>query len=122
MINRERFDELVAESLDALPDEFAKLLENVEIIVEDTPSSSKRREIGLSPDEEILGLYEGVPLTKRGVHYGLVLPDTITIYRQPIESSCKTESEIKKQVRKTVLHEVAHFFGIDDRRLDELDR
>ena len=104
------FEELVADALDLLPDELAALMDNVAVFIE--PRSRSRN---------LLGLYEGVPLTKRDSGYaGMVMPDRITIYRGPICALCRTESEVVHQVRVTVVHEVAHHFGIDDRRLHEL--
>ncbi|XUX00846.1 MAG: metallopeptidase family protein [Dehalogenimonas sp.] len=112
------FSGLVSQALDKLPDEFLDLLENVEIAVEAYPSLRQRRG---SKRNELLGLYEGVPLTERDTHYGLVLPDKITIFQKPIEAICRTDAEIIDQVEKTVLHEVAHHFGMTDAQLDEIE-
>jgi predicted Zn-dependent protease with MMP-like domain len=111
-VPRDHFEELVGEALDSIPDELADYMENVAIIVED----------GV-PHGRLLGLYQGVPLTKRGEWYGtgaLTLPDRITIFRLPICAHCRTEEEVVRQVGVTVIHEVAHHFGIDDTRLHEL--
>jgi predicted Zn-dependent protease with MMP-like domain len=108
----DRFDTLVADGLDRIPPELAARMENVVVLVEDEPE-----EAGL------LGRYDGIPLTERGEWYGsggMVLPDRITIYRWPLCAMCHTEEEIVEQVAITVIHEVAHHFGIDDDRLDEL--
>jgi predicted Zn-dependent protease with MMP-like domain len=108
----DRFDELVGEALDSIPDELARYIDNVAVLVEDG-----------SPRGGLLGRYEGVPLTKRGEWYGtgaLTLPDRVTIFRLPICAHCRTEQEVVEQVRVTVVHEIAHHFGIDDARLDEL--
>jgi predicted Zn-dependent protease with MMP-like domain len=108
-IPRERFETLVSEALDSLPPELGRRMRNVAVIVEDgTPTSG------------LFGLYEGVPLTERGDWYSAVLPDRITIYRRPICAVSGTEVEVVEQVRVTVIHEVAHHFGIDDARLAEL--
>jgi predicted Zn-dependent protease with MMP-like domain len=108
----ERFEELVGEALDSIPEALGTYMENVAVFVED------QRRPGL------LGLYEGIPLTKRaayGTPYnGLPMPDRITIYRLPICRICRDEDEVVRQVRITVVHEVAHHFGIDDARLHEL--
>ena len=108
----ERFEELVAEALDSIPEGLGSYMDNVAVFVED------QRRPGL------LGLYEGVPLTKRawyGVAYnGLPMPDRITIFRVPICRMCADEDDVVRQVRITVVHEVAHHFGIDDDRLEEL--
>ena len=105
----EWFEQMVGDALDALPEELGRRLSNVAVMVEHD---------GGPPG--LLGLYEGVPLTSRGVQYGLVAPDVITIYRQAICAMCDTEAEVADQVRRTVIHEVAHHFGIDDARLREL--
>jgi predicted Zn-dependent protease with MMP-like domain len=110
-VSPERFEELVADALDGLPPELARRMDNVAVFVED-----RSRQRGL------LGLYQGIPLTKRDSSYGggMVMPDRITIYREPILALCSTEREVVDQVRVTVVHEVAHHFGISDRRLHEL--
>jgi predicted Zn-dependent protease with MMP-like domain len=114
------FEALVAEALDSLPPDIQEKLENVEVIVEWRPSPAKSRRLGLHPGQSLFGLYEGVPQTKRTSNYGLVLPDKITIFQQPIEAYCRSDEQIKRLVRRTVLHELAHHFGISDDRLREL--
>jgi predicted Zn-dependent protease with MMP-like domain len=105
-----RFEELVAEALDGLPAELGRAMDNVSVFVEER---SRRG--------NLLGLYEGIPLTQRHSGYsGMVMPDRITIFRQPICAGCETEDEVVHQVRRTVVHEVAHHFGIDDARLTQL--
>jgi len=108
-VSRERFEELVAEALDTIPPELAHAMRNVAVFAEDVPD-----------DPHLLGLYVGVPLTERTTHYAGVLPDRIMIYRSTICGMCHTEEQVVDEVRKTVVHEVAHHFGIDDERLDEL--
>ncbi len=105
----ERFEEMVATALDGLPPELGRLMRNVAVTVEH----------GRGP-RGLLGLYEGIPLTSRTTQYGMVLPDRITIYRLAICAICDSEDEVADQVRKTVIHEVGHHFGIDDERLSEL--
>jgi len=117
-MDRDRFSKLVSRALDNLPDEFLEIMDNVEVIVEDYPSKSQCQG---SKKTELLGLYEGVPLTERDTHYGLVLPDRITIFQKPIESICRTDAEIVDQVEKTVRHEIAHHFGMSDDELDEIE-
>ena len=107
-VTRERFEELVAEALDGIPDELAARIDNVVIRVKEDSRAG------------LLGLYEGIPLTRREAYGALAMPDRITIYRLPILRRCRTEDEVVEQVRITVVHEVAHHFGIDDRRLHEL--
>jgi predicted Zn-dependent protease with MMP-like domain len=114
------FEELVAEALDSLPPDIQEKLENVEVVVEWRPSLAQMRRMGLGPGQTLFGLYEGVPLTARTSGYNLVLPDKITIFRQPIETYCRTDEQVRQTVRRTVLHELAHHFGISDDRLREL--
>ena len=104
-----RFAQLVEEALDGLPAELGELMQNVAVVVDD-----------VSPPGGLLGLYEGIPLTERYEYGGLSLPDRITVFRRTICASCETEDEVVEQVRVTVIHEVAHHFGISDARLDEL--
>jgi predicted Zn-dependent protease with MMP-like domain len=108
-VTRERFEELVAQALDGIPEQFTKAMRNVAVFVEDVPA-----------DPRLLGLYVGVPLTERTTNYAGVLPDRIMIYRSTLCAYCDTEEQVIAEVRKTVVHEVAHHFGIDDERLHEL--
>jgi predicted Zn-dependent protease with MMP-like domain len=109
-VTRQRFEELVADALDSLPPELGREMDNVAVMVED-------RAVG----RPLFGLYQGIPLTSRGPEsYRWVMPDRITIYQEAICSVCSTEDEVVAQVRKTIIHEVAHHFGISDPRLDEL--
>jgi predicted Zn-dependent protease with MMP-like domain len=108
-VDQERFEEMVASALDELPERLGRLMSNVAVTVEH----------GAGPPG-LLGLYQGVPLTSRTTGYAGFLPDRITIYRQAICAICDTEEEVADQVRRTVIHEVAHHFGIDDNRLSEL--
>lgn len=114
------FEELVAEALDSLPPDIQAKLENVEVVVEWRPSWAQLRRLGLRPGETLFGLYEGIPLVERTSSYGMVLPDKITIFRQPIEAHCRSDEQVRQLVRRTVLHELAHHFGISDERLHEL--
>jgi predicted Zn-dependent protease with MMP-like domain len=114
------FNQMVVAALDALPAEFAEVFQNVEVIVEANPRPQHRRAVGLKPWQTLYGLYQGVPLTERTHHYGLVAPDTITIFREPLLRDFPQPEQLRAQIRRTVLHEIAHFFGIDDDRLHEL--
>jgi predicted Zn-dependent protease with MMP-like domain len=116
----EEFETIVIEALDSLPEEFARHLENVEIQVEPRPTREHRRAARLRPGQTLYGLYQGVPLTERFGGYPM-LPDLITIFQEPLERDFRGRDELRAQVRRTVLHEIAHFFGISDRRLHELD-
>lgn len=116
----EMFEQLVIEALDTLPPEFARYLEHIEIQIEPRPTREHRRAAGLRPWQTLYGLYQGTPLTER-VGGGPLLPDLITIFRQPLERDFPAHDALRAQVRRTVLHELAHFFGISDERLRELD-
>ena len=109
VVSVEEFEALVTDALDTIPAGLRAGMENVAIVVDDH-----------SPAGPLLGLYEGVPLTKRGNHYSASVPDRITIYMATICAACRTEADVVAMVRKTVVHEVGHHFGIDDRRLAEL--
>ncbi len=113
------FEQLVAEALDSLPAAFAEYLANVEVIVERRPTREQRRLLGLKPWQTAYGMYYGVPLTERTSSM-LVLPDTIVIFQEPLERDFRSAAELRAQVRRTVLHEIAHVFGISDDRLREL--
>ena len=119
-MNRDLFEHPVAEALDTLPQFFREKLDNVEVVVEDWPEPETMQQAGVRHPTELLGFYRGVPQTKRTSHYGLVLPDKITIYQGPIEACCRTAEEIRRKVRRVVLHELGHHFGISDERLREL--
>ena len=110
-VSREQFEELVSEALDTLPPALARLLENVVVVVEDDAPAD---------DPDLLGLYSGIPLTERGTWYAGVLPDRITIFRLPTLAMCETVEDVVEEVEITVVHEIAHHFGIDDDRLHEL--
>lgn len=110
-MSREQFEGLVAEALDTVPTDLARLLDNVVVVVEDEAPAD---------DPDLLGLYSGVPLTERGSWYAGVLPDQITIFRLPTLAMCETIEDVVDEVRITVVHEIAHHFGIDDDRLHEL--
>jgi predicted Zn-dependent protease with MMP-like domain len=110
-MSRERFEELVRDALDEVPGELLDLMDNVVILVEDDSPGG---------EDELLGLYEGHALTERGWHYAGVLPDRITIYRKPILRLCESEEDVVEEVAVTVVHEIAHHFGIDDERLHAL--
>lgn len=120
-MRREEFERLVAKALEELPEEFQKKLDNVDLVVAAHPTRTQMERAGIGPHQTLFGLYEGVPLTKRDRGYHLVLPDKITIFQRPMEAFCRTDEEIRNLVRKTVMHEIAHHFGIGDERLKELE-
>jgi predicted Zn-dependent protease with MMP-like domain len=121
-MDRESFERLVAKAVDDLPEEFLLRLENIDIVVEDYPTPDQMRQLGLGRGETLLGLYEGVPQTRRGGHYGLVPPDKITIFQRSIEAKCRYGGSIAAEIQRVVKHEIAHHFGISDARLRQLEK
>ena len=120
-ITRRRFEELVEEAIESIPETLWHAVDNLMVEVEDWPTRRHHEAVALAPGNLLLGLYEGVPLTQRTRSYGLVPPDKITIFRGPILRVTPWDEEsIRAQVRRTVLHEIAHHFGISDERLVEL--
>ena len=120
-MERERFELLVAQVIDDLPQEFLDMLENVDIVVEDYPTPEQLRKSAVGQDETLLGLYEGVPQTRRTSGYNMVLPDKITVFQKPIAAQCSNDNQIYAEVKKTLKHEIAHHFGISDERLREIE-
>ena len=121
-MERTRFQELVVKAVDSLPDEFRDRLENVDVVVDDLPSPGQLTSTGLGRGQTLLGLYQGVPQTRRSRHYGMVTPDKITIFQKPIEARCRSDDEVASVIYRVVRHEIAHHFGIGDKRLRELER
>jgi len=121
-MDREKFERLVAEAVESLPDEFSTKLENIDVVVEEQPTSGQLAEARLKRGETLLGLYQGVPLTRRSRHYGLVVPDKITIFQKPIEVRCRNDTEVKAEIQGVVQHEIAHHFGIGDARLRQIEK
>ena len=109
--SRKRFERLVADAIDSLPAWVLERLENVDVVIEEEPPDD---------DPDLLGLYQGIPLTERGMDYAGVLPDRIVLFRRTIEAEAEDEEDLQRIVADTVVHEVAHFFGISDERLEEL--
>jgi predicted Zn-dependent protease with MMP-like domain len=120
-MNPEQFEYLVLKAVDSLPQEFLDRLENLDVVVEDRPNADQLARAGLGLGDTLLGLYEGVPHTRRGRSYGMVLPDKITIFRQPLEARCRNDDEISAEITRVVRHEIAHHFGVSDARLRELE-
>lgn len=115
-MSREAFEEAVADALDEIPPELAELMDNVVVLVEDEPTAEQ-----LGEAEDLLGLYSGVPLTERDDSWAaILLPDTIHVFRGPLLRMCANEAEVREEVAVTVIHEVAHHFGIAEERLHEL--
>jgi predicted Zn-dependent protease with MMP-like domain len=111
------FENLVADAVESLPEEFKRKLENIDIVIEEEPTLDQVRLARVPKSVFLMGLYQGVPFSKRTHFYGNVLPDKITIFRNNIERACRTDEEIKETVRRTVIHEFAHYFGISDEHM-----
>ena len=120
-MNRERFEKLVEKALRKLPRAFKDKIRNVAVVVEDWADDETLAEMGIEPPDTLYGLYRGVDLTRRDSAYGNVLPDTVTIYQGPIEEDCEDEEEMAELVRDTVVHEVGHYFGLDDETMHRIE-
>ncbi len=121
-MRRAEFESLIERALRTLPRRFRAKMQNIAVVVEDRPNAQTLAEMGIEPPDTLYGLYRGVDLTHRDSSYGNVLPDTITIYQGPIEEDCADEAEMAELIRDVVIHEVGHYFGLDDEALAELER
>jgi predicted Zn-dependent protease with MMP-like domain len=121
-MDSQRFEELVGEAIERLPEAFRERLENIDIVVADLPTRDQLKTLKERRGQTLLGLYEGVPLTERTHNYGFVMPDKITIFQKSIEAMCRSEAQIIAEIKHVVQHEIAHHFGISDDRLEELGR
>ncbi|HTG33848.1 MAG TPA: metallopeptidase family protein [Thermoanaerobaculia bacterium] len=110
----EEFEALVEHALEGLPEEFAELLENVAVMVEDEPDPEDLQALGMEPDEELFGLYQGVPLSDRDSFYQAAMPDRVFIYRGPILRFCRDRRQVIREIRDTVVHELGHHFGMEE--------
>lgn len=119
-IARRKFEALVARALDGLPELIGERMDNVDVVIEEWPAREQYQRLGLNPDEWLFGLYEGTPLLERGITSDPLLPDKITIFKGPLEEACENEDQAAEEIRRTVVHEVAHHFGIDEDRLRDL--
>lgn len=119
-VSNEQFQELINQALEELPGEHVKNIENVAILYEDEPTPEQRVKLELSDDQTLLGLYEGVPLSER---QGMtrVLPDTITLFKRPLEWQANNLAELKAEIRHTIWHEIAHYYGLNHKRIQELE-
>lgn len=115
------FEKIVGEAIDAIPEKYYKKIENVVFTVEDVPTEEQRQRFHLLNGQTLYGLYEGIPLTRRGANYNLVIPDRIIIFKRPIELSSHNIEHLREQVRHTVWHEVAHYFGLSHDQIYKLD-
>jgi predicted Zn-dependent protease with MMP-like domain len=113
---KRKFEEIVRQAIGEIPDEFLSIMENIDVQVRTRPTKRQLQGANLEHGETLLGLYVGVPITDRS-DYNMVLPDVITIFQGPIEEMCTTDAEVREEVRTTIVHEVAHYFGITDSEL-----
>jgi predicted Zn-dependent protease with MMP-like domain len=119
-VSRKRFEALVAEALRGIPPDLRQALDNIEVVVDDWPTEEQLADLGLGPDDVLFGLYLGTPLPQRSPMAPYRLPDIITIFQGPVEEECESEDEMSEEIRRTVVHEIAHYFGFDEDRLAEL--
>ncbi len=120
-MERERFEELVRQALAGLPEEIAERISNVDVEVQERPTARQLSSTGVPSGHTLLGLYQGIPLTRRTSGYQMVPPDRIIIFQRPLELASRGDDDLVKRVRATVVHEVAHHFGISDKRLSEIE-
>lgn len=118
----DEFSTLIGQSLDELPEKYVSGLKNVVITYADLPDENQRQKAQLQPNQSLFGLYEGIPLTKRGSNYNLVLPDKITLFKLPLLHASTDEKDFKKRIKHTLWHEIAHYFGLDHDRIHELEQ
>lgn len=115
------FSKLIGQALDELPEKYTSRLNNVLITYEDEPTAQQRQKLKLRCNQTLFGLYEGIPLTARGNNYNLVLPDKITLFKLPLFYNSKNEADFKAQIKHTLWHEIAHYFGLDHSRIHKLE-
>jgi predicted Zn-dependent protease with MMP-like domain len=121
MMTRDRFTQLVEESLKEIPRRFRKEMRNVAVVVEDDPSPEILEEMEVEPGDTLFGLYQGTPLPERGWSFGNNLPDRISIYQNPIEDACETDEDIRDCIAETVIHEFGHYFGMSEEEIEEIE-
>lgn len=121
MLSDEQFDQLISRAMDELPQEYIEGLQNVAIVMADDPSPEQIEQMKLDHNSLLLGLYEGVPLTQRGSGWSGMLPDKITLFKNPLLAVSHDESSLFEQIKRTLWHEIAHYYGLDHGRIDELE-
>ncbi len=121
-VERETFEELVRQAVATLPEAIAERMSNVDVEVQERPTERQLRSLGVPSGQTLLGLYQGIPLTRRTSGYNLVSPDRIIIFQRPLELTSRGDDDLVGRVRDTVIHEIAHHFGISDERLQEMER
>ena len=120
-MTRARFERLVADALETMPQSFREAVHNVAVIVEDAPASELLDEVGIDPPDTLLGLYEGVPLPERDWTHGNALPDRITLFQEPIEAASQNENEVVVTIAETVIHEFGHYFGLSEEEIEAIE-
>lgn len=120
-VSDEEFDKLISQAMDELPQKYIKGLTNVLVTYEDQPTPEQRQKLKLRNDQTLFGLYEGIPRTARGAGYNLVLPDKITIFKLPIVASVHNQADLQEQIKHTLWHEIAHYYGLNHKHIHELD-
>ncbi|MCK4308424.1 MAG: metallopeptidase family protein [Candidatus Atribacteria bacterium] len=118
----EEFEELVKAAVNSLPEKFKEKMENIAVVVEDLPSQELLMEMKIKSPYGLLGLYRGVPYPRRGIWYRNVMPDKIIIFKKPIEGRCRNKEDIKESVRRVVIHEIGHYFGLGEADLRKIER
>ena len=121
-VTEEEFEELVAEAISSLPEKFREKMENIAVVIENLPSRELLMEMKIKSPYGLLGLYRGVPYPRRGIWYRNVMPDKIIIFKEPIEVRCRNKEEIKESVRRVVIHEIGHYFGLGEADLRKIER
>lgn len=121
LVKRDRFLERVDEALSLIPAEFRQALRNIAIVVEDEPSAAQLEDVGIKPPHTLLGLYQGIPITKRDWAHGNTLPDKITLFQGPIEDSSEDEDDLLRTIGETLIHEVGHYFGLSEEEIEAIE-
>jgi predicted Zn-dependent protease with MMP-like domain len=118
----DEFDTLITRAMNELPEKYIKGLDNVAIVMADDPTDEQLHKMHIDNQHLLLGLYEGIPLTKRGSNYSFVLPDKITLFKNPILAVIHSEAELFEQIKRTLWHEIAHYYGLNHARIDKIQR
>jgi len=121
-VTEEEFEELVTEAISSLPEKFREKMENIVVVIEILPSQELLREMKIKSPYSLLGLYRGIPYPRRGIWYRNVMPDKIIIFKKPIEVRCRNKEDIKESVRRVVIHEIGHYFGLGEADLRKIER